>query len=90
LWYFGFAAGAGASGKPRNDSWEGKGRAREREVAGSCRRGKETKVRLEVGWRRGYGCDVETAAAAEVAAAMAMVVVMVPAGEEGWDVCKRP
>jgi len=39
---------AGASGKPRDDSWEGMDRAREREVAGSGRRGKETKVGL--GW----------------------------------------
>jgi len=65
-------------------------RAREREVAGSGRRGKETKVGLGVGWRRGYRRDEETTAAAEVAAAM--VVAMVPAGEEeeGCDVCKRP
>jgi hypothetical protein len=46
-------------------------------------------VGFEVGWRRGYGRDEETAAAAAVAAAM-VVEVMVPAGEEGWDVCRRP
>jgi len=45
-----------------SDSWEGAERARV--VAGSGRRGKETKVALEVGWRRGGARDDETAAAA--------------------------
>jgi hypothetical protein len=66
LWYFGLAAGA--SGEPRDDSWEDADRATE--VDGSCRRGKETRAGLEAGWRRGYGRDEETAAAAEVAADM--------------------
>jgi hypothetical protein len=55
-----------------SDSWEGAERARV--VAGSVRLGKETKVALEVDWRRRGGRDDETATAAAAAAAMVVVV----------------